>query len=316
MLRSLLVAVVALTAGCRAHSSATQAAMTTQQAPGDAPGAAESPVVLVADAELQRVQKRAQYIVESEQGAIRATDLLLARPDLDRTRMNWFFTVPRGNAWYAVFGRFDTQNEFVPAYAYRAPIEFSGEMEDFPVESLPEGMDALARAVSTACERVFQVHGRKQLNPVVVEEDDGITVYVLQGFDDSNLYLLGGDFRFRFSKDGRQQLQELPLHQGLIPVSVAPDADGEVPPFSAHAHVLFPGPLETELALVMLYPALGGLFVGVADQDCVYALSPDGTIRAVRLSREEILRELRPDGTFAPPEALKAEPEPGADVVL
>ncbi|RKG82482.1 hypothetical protein D7W82_26585 [Corallococcus sp. CA049B] len=314
MLRSLLVALVALTAGCRAHSSATQAEVA--RAPVDAPDAAQASGELVADAELQRVQKRARYIVESEKGAISATDLLLARPDLDRSRMNWFFTVPRGNAWYSVFGRFNPQDVFVPAYAYRAPIEFSGEMEDFPVESLPEGMEALARAVSAACERVFQVHGRKQLNPVVVEEDGGITVYVLQGFDDSDLYLLGGDFRFKFSQDGRQKLQELPLHQGLIPVSVAPDADGERPQFSAHAHVLFPGPLETELALVMLYPALGGLFVGGGDQDRVYALSPDGTIREVLLSREEVLRELRPDGTFAPPEALNVAPEPGADVVL
>lgn len=312
MVRSLLVALVALTAGCRAHSDVAQVA-TTQEAPVDT---AESPVELVADEELQRVQKRAQYIVESEKGAISATELLLARPDLDRTRMHWFFTVPRGNAWYAVFGRFNPQDAFVPGYAYRAPIEFSDQMEDFPVESLPEGMDALARAVSAACERVFEVHGRKQLNPVVVEEEGGITVYVLQGFGDSNLYLLGGDFRFKFSKDGRQKLQELPLHQGLIPVSVAPDADGERPPFSAHAHVLFPGPVETELALLMLYPALGGLFVGVPDKDCVYALSPDGTIRAVRLSREEVLRELRPDGTFAPPEELNVEPEPDADVSL
>ncbi|NRD63036.1 hypothetical protein HRD49_14900 [Corallococcus exiguus] len=314
MLRSLLVALVALTAGCRAHSSAPQAE--AAQAPVGTPDAAESPVELVADKELQRVQKRAQYIVESEKGTLSATDLLQARPDVDRSRVNGVFTVPRGNAWYSVFGRFNPQDAFVPAYAYRAPIEFSGEMEDFPVESLPEGMDALARAASAACERVYQVHGRKQLKPVVLEEDDGITVYVLQGFDDSNLYLLGGDFRFKFSKDGRQKLQELPLHQGLIPVSVAPDADGERPQFSAHAHVLFPGPLETELALVMLHPALGGLFVGVEDQDRVYALSPDGTIREVRLSREEVLRELRPDGTFAPPEELNVAPEPGADVVL
>ncbi|RKG76349.1 hypothetical protein [Corallococcus terminator] len=313
MVRCLLVAVVLLTVGCRAHSDV----MPEAQAQAAPPAEVDKPVTLVADEELLRVQKRARYIVASEQGSIRATDLLLKRPDLDRTRMNWFFTVPRGNAWYTVFGRFNPQDVFVPAYAYRAPIEFSSEMEDFPVESLPEGMEAVARAVSAACERVYEVHGRKQLNPVVVEEDGALTVYVLQGFDSSSLYLLGGDFRFRFSKDGRQKLQELPLHQGLIPVSIAPDGDGERPAFSAHAHVLFPGPMETELALVMLYPVLGGLFVGVTDQDCIYALSPDGTIRAVRLSREEVLRELRSDGTFAPPESLvPPKDEQGAGVVL
>ncbi|MCY1042308.1 hypothetical protein OV208_13365 [Corallococcus sp. bb12-1] len=313
MVRCLLVVVVLLTGGCRAHS----AAVPESGPPVAPPAEADKPVTLVADEELLRVQKRARYIVASEQGSIRATDLLLKRTDLDRTRMNWFFTVPRGNAWYTVFGRFNPQDVFVPAYAYRAPIEFSSEMEDFPVESLPEGMEAVARAVSAACERVYEVHGRKQLNPVVVEEDGALTVYVLQGFDSSSLYLLGGDFRFRFSKDGRQKLQELPLHQGLIPVSIAPDGDGERPAFSAHAHVLFPGPMETELALVMLYPVLGGLFVGVSDQDCIYALSPDGTIRAVRLSREEVLRELRSDGTFAPPESLvPPKDEEGAGVVL
>jgi hypothetical protein len=308
MRRWLAIAMVVLVTGCRAHSGAAVTEAPVPAAPVP-PVVAEQVPGMVPDAELVRVQQRARYIVAAEQGAGRARDMLRERKDLDRARTRVSFAVPRGNAWYAVFGHFDAQASFVPVHAYRAPIEFSGEMEDFPVGQLPTGMDALAHAVSTACERVRLAHGRDQLDPVVLEEPEGIAVYVLQGFEGSTLYLLGGDFRFRFSPDGRQVLQEQALHQGLIPVSVAPDPDGEQPGFSAHAHVLVPGPLETELARIMLHPVLGGLFVGAPEQDLVYALSPDGTIRVVRLSREEVLRELRPDGTFAPPEG-------GSDVVL
>src|SRR5690242_10425117 len=99
MLRSLLVALVVLTAGCRAHSGATEAS-----APPAAPesqGATGSAYQGVSDAELLRVQKRARYIVTSERGAISASDLLVQRPDLDHGKLNCFFTVPRGNAWYS-----------------------------------------------------------------------------------------------------------------------------------------------------------------------------------------------------------------------
>jgi hypothetical protein len=310
MLRWLAAVVVVFVAGCRAHSNVSPEVAP----PPPAPAAEEPSSGSVTDADLVRVQKRALYLVEAEQGRGRARDLLRERKDLAPERTRVSFTVPRGNAWYAVFGHSDAEGAFVPVHAYRAPIEFSGEMEDFPVGQLPEGLGALGRAVTTACERVRQAHGREQLDPVVLEEADGITVYVLQGFEGSSLYLLGGDFRFRFSPDGRQVLQEQALHQTLIPVSSVPDPDDEGPPFSAHAHVLVPGPLETEWAVLMLHPDLGGLFVGAPAEDLVYALSSDGTLRVVRLSREEILRELRPDGTFAPPESLRPAPEGGADV--
>ncbi|RKG77756.1 hypothetical protein D7W79_14505 [Corallococcus exercitus] len=295
MLRSLLVAVVALTAGCRAHSSATQAPSTPA-----APQAASS-YQGVPDEELLRVQKRARYIATSERGAISASDLLVQRPDLDHGKLNCFFTVPRGNAWYSVFGKVDEQGAFVPVYAYRAPIEFSEQMEALPVESLPEGLDAVARAVSASTTRTAEVHGRGQLNPVVVEEDGGITVYVLQGFNDPKVYLLGGDIRFRFSQDGRRKVEETLLHQGIIPVEVGSSLDGKRQhAASVHEHLLIKGPLETELALTMLYPAMGSVFVSSVGVDALYNLRTDGTIRVIGGEPADVQRELRPDGTFAP----------------
>jgi hypothetical protein len=297
MLRGLLVAAVALTAGCHAHSAAADA-----PAPSATPAVATPTAPPMSDEALQRLQKRALYIVASERGAISASDQLVRRTDLEQGKINGFFTVPRGNAWYSVFGRVDVQGGFVPAYAYRAPIEFPDEMEALPVESLPEGLDAVARAVKASTERVREVHGRGQLNPVVVEQDDSITVYVLQGFNDPNLYLLGGDMRLRFSKDGRKQLEEEKLHESIIPVEVGPFPEGDrKPAANLHAHLSGPGPLETEFAVVMLYPEMGNLFV-VMGKDRLYNLAPDGSIRVIGGEPANVVRELRPDGTFAPPE--------------
>ena len=300
MVRCLLVAVVVLARGCRAHSGVTDEVSTLAAA-----GATEPPGRPVTDEELLRVQKRARYIVTSEQGAIRASDLLVQRPDLDPAKLNCFFTVPRGNAWYSVFGKVDAQGAFVPVYAFRAPIEFSEQMESIPVESLPDGLDAVARAVRASTSRTEAVHGRGQLNPVVVEEDDALTVYVLQAFNDPKTYLLGGDLRFRFSKDGRTQVEEVPLHHSIIPVAVSLEPGSKKEPAaSIHGHLLFPGPLETEFALVMLYPNFGNLYVTSEDTTCcLYALETDGTIRVLGGEPTDVMRELRPDGTFAPLEA-------------
>lgn len=287
MRRVLPFLLVALTAGCRTPSAA------------GAPSAA-----CLSEAQLRQVEERARHIVTSERGAIRASDLLMARADLDASRVRMFFTVSRGNAWYAVFGKLEAPGPFVPAYAYRAPLEFSDQMEAFPVESLPEGLDAVARAVSTATERTFQAHGRRQLNPVVFEEDGGLTVYVLQGFGNVDFYLLGGDFRFRFSADGRTLRQEEPLHPGIIPVAAqrtGPDAPAHV---SMHTHELHPGPLETELAQVMLYPEFGGQVVSTEGHVCAYVFTPEGTVHTVDLKRDAPPRMPPPDAAPPPAETL------------
>ncbi|MBJ6762729.1 hypothetical protein JGU66_18345 [Myxococcaceae bacterium JPH2] len=253
-----------------------------------------------------RIQARARAIVASEQGAIRASDLLSERQDLDTSGLGMFFTVARGNAWYSVFGHLEGTERFVPVYAYRAPVEFSEEMESLPVGELPASFDGLARAVSAATERTFKAHGRRQMNPVVFEDSEGITVYVMQGMTDPERFLLGGDFRFRFSLDGRTVREEVALHQGMIPVDMSEDAEGNHPTSSVHTHVLIAGPLETELAMVMLYPQLGTVCVGAHGQTAIYCMRPDGTIRALSLKRKEVLRELRGDGTFGSSEATSS----------
>lgn len=247
----------------------------------------EAPSAPVSKAALDAVRKRAMYIADAERAAIRATDLLLAMKERDTSKLEFFLTVPRGDTWYGLFGRLDAQGTFMPAYAFRSPRAVPEKMEPMPLSELPKDFSAEARAVKTARERASAAHGRPTVNPVVYAEEGVLSVYVLQGFHEKGLYLLGGDFRFDFSRDGRNVLEEVALHRSIIPVDRREDAEKQQPVASLHTHVLRPGPLETEWALLMLYPELGSLYVAGPDSLWMYAIHPDGRVRIIDMKEKK-----------------------------
>ncbi|WP_224365317.1 hypothetical protein [Hyalangium versicolor] len=247
------------------------------------------------------MRQRAEYIQASERASIRATDLLLERKDLDTSKLQRFLTVPREGFWYALFGHFTEEETFVPAYAYRAPLSEPEQMESVTVESLPGDFSPAARAAKKAVEVTAKIHQRGQVNPVVLEEADELTLYVMQGSHVAGVTILGGDFRFRFSQDGRTILEQTPLHQGLISVDVRVRHDEYAG--AMHTHVLFPGPLETELAMLMLFPEMQVLYVGDPRTGFVYQLLPDGTIET--LSLDEFEKRQRPPGPPPHPESTQ-----------
>jgi hypothetical protein len=148
---------------------------------------------------------------------------------------------------------------------------------------------AVARATKTAVEIVFKAHGRGQVNPIIIEEKDELIVYVMQGSHVAGVTVLGGDYRFRFSKDGRKILEETPLHTQLIGVDVRVRRDEYAA--AIHTHVLFPGPLETEIAMLRLFPEMRELIVGDPRTGYVYRLRPDGSIET--MSMEEMERRTK-----------------------
>ncbi|MBZ4417546.1 hypothetical protein [Myxococcus sp. RHSTA-1-4] len=249
--------------------------------------AARSPDAPLSKAALDAVRKRAMYIVDAERAAIGATDLLLAMEERDESKLEFFLTVPRGDTWYGLFGKLDDQGTFVPGYAFRSPRAVPEKMEPMPLSALPADFSAEARAVRTATQRAYATHGRRQLNPVVYAEEGALSVYVLQGFNERGLYVLGGDFRFDFSRDGRKVLEEVALHKSIIPVDLREDSEGQRPEAIVHSHVLFPGPVETEWALLMLYPELNALYVTGLDSRWMYAMHPDGRVRIIDAKREK-----------------------------
>ncbi|NTX02010.1 hypothetical protein [Myxococcus sp. CA040A] len=291
--------------GCGAHSSGAFLGDAAAPAPSRTP---------VDDAELLRVQARARYIVEAERAAIRATDVLMESKDVDLSpaRMQMHVTLPHEGAWYGLFGRVDDAGTFIPAYALKAPHEEPEWMELIPVDTLPVDFSPVARAVKTAKQITVETFGRTSVNPVVVREASGdITVYTLQGTRDPKRFFYGGDFRFRFAPDGRTLREQVKLHPSVIAVDVAPITE-DASRMDAHLHQHFKGPLETELALLMLYPELTSLAVGHVDTAVTYVLFPDGSISVVTEDNPATRRDLLSDGTFAPaPDAAKP-PEPEA----
>ncbi|AEI67873.1 putative lipoprotein [Corallococcus macrosporus] len=283
-----LLVVAVLCFGCGAHSGRAK------------PEGADSTVPIPDDAELRRVQARAKYIFDAERAAIFATDRLLTQDALDHSRMEWFFTVPREDGWYSLFGSVDDAGTFTPAYAFKAPRDDAEQMAPLPLDALPGDFSPVARAVKASMLATVEAFERGAINPVVyVEEDGDLTVYVLQGTQDPRRFYLGGDLRFRYSPDGRTQREAVRLHQSVFAISLEPGPEGELYQGSVHSHVLFGGPLETELATLMLYPELGALTVVHAASRIAYFLTPDGAIRVLSEAPER-QRILKPDGTFGP----------------
>jgi hypothetical protein len=266
-------------------SQANQPRPREEEAPKEIAVPPAPPKGPVSKEELERVRQRAEYIYFSERAAIKATDLFMEREDVDRSKLNRFLVVPREGFWYVLFGWVSDFGTFAPVYAYRAPRQEPEKMEIVSVEKLPGDFHAVSRAVKTAVEIVFKAHGRGQVNPTVIEEKDELIVYVMQGSHVAGVTVLGGDYRFRFSKDGRKILEESPLHTQLIGVDVRVRADEYAG--AIHTHVLFPGPLETELAMLRLFPEMRTLIVGDPRTGYVYKLLPDGSIETMSLEELE-----------------------------
>jgi hypothetical protein len=274
-LRSAVSAVMLCLAGC-AHPPAASAPTPASDA---APLSAEH---------LARIRQRAMYIVDAERASIRATDLLLEMKNRDESGLEMFLTVPRGDSWYALFGKLDEQGTFIPAYAFAALRAVPERMARIDVSELPGDFSAPARAVRAATLRARKVHGRPQLNPIFYEQEGRLTVYVMQGFHEPGLYLLGGDFRFDFSPDGRELQQEVALHRNIIPVDLRGATAQQSTAAHFHTHVLIPGPVETEWALLMLYPELRSLYVATPGSRWMYSLSAEGEVRTIDAQEKEV----------------------------
>ncbi|WP_164012261.1 hypothetical protein [Pyxidicoccus trucidator] len=281
--RSCSLLALLLLCGC-SHPSITSPKTGGEGTPAVAARPPEGPL---SKAALEAVRKRAMYIVDAERAAIRATDLLLEMKEHDKSKLGSFLTVPRGDSWYGMFGKLDDKGTFVPAYAFHSPRAVPEKMEPLPLSALPGDFSAEARAVATALKRAYAAHGRPRLNPVVHAEDGGLSVYVLQGFNERGLYMLGGDFRFDFSRDGRKVLKEVALHKSLIQVDLREDSEEQRTEASLHSHILFPGPVETEWALLMLYPELKTLYVAAQGSRWMYAMHPDGRVRIIDTKEEK-----------------------------
>ncbi|MBL0696408.1 hypothetical protein [Comamonas sp. JC664] len=284
MRAALVMTFAVLFMGCGAHAGRAQM---------------QNAVPLPDDAELIRVQSRAMSIYDTVRAASFATEQMRLQGGADPGA--WFLTVPLEDGWYSLFGELDRAGTFIPAQAFKAPLEDAEQVEPLSLDALPRDFSPEARAVQASMTASVEVFQRATISPVVVLEDDGdITVYVLQGSVDVTRFALGGDMRFRYGPDGLTLREAVKLHSNVFDIDTRPDQKtGELHAGSVHEHLLFGGPLETELAMVMLYPELGVVAVGHPSHPVVYVLAPNGTIRVLTQAPAQ-RRVLQPDGTFAP----------------
>lgn len=195
-----------------------------------------------------------------EPRAAHATDALLASKRKP-PEAGIFFATREQETWFVQFGRVGGDGKaFVPARVFCAKRTNLRAMEEVAPEKAPK-VHAQARAVMLAAAEAAAAGAGAGLNPVVLADPGGITVYLLQGTTEPGRAVMGGDFRIRTDREGRQLVEARRLHRSALTLPAdAECGEGASQPASRcgtlHSHVLGELPTETDVATVINHPEM------------------------------------------------------------
>lgn len=225
---------------------------------------------------LGRISADGKVIAATWTAAAVAHRQLRKRQGYDRTRAALWVTVPHAGGWLTVFGR-TQRDQFQPAWAYWSDLQFE-QLREVELADVPD-VAREARAVERARRKVGAATELGPLAPIVVGSEEELTVYLIQEPREQGVFVMGGDHRLRFDREGKL-LEHRKLHRGavVVPRPSEPPPEGEVPSLF-HNHVVGMDPLPTETDVV--FAIIHGVELEVyAPTGRVYRISPQGEIAA------------------------------------
>lgn len=197
------------------------------------------------------------------------------RQQFDRSRAKIWVTLPSNRGWLTVFGR-TQKGRFDAAYAYWSNLEANGATE-VEIKTLPP-VAAQIRAVEAARRTVGPATELGPLTPVLVETAEQLVVYLIQEPKDGTVFIMGGDHRLSFDKEGKTLQEHRKLHKGAL---VVPRPKEAPPPGTVlnlfHNHVVGMEPLPTDTDVAFAIANQVDLTVASPTRN-VFQIAPDGTI--------------------------------------
>jgi hypothetical protein len=233
--------------------------------------------------ELDAITARGRLLAEYDRAAWHATDAVLAlRPDSNLVR-GYLCRRRADGLWEVVFGRLDPAGDGF-AIAYRAVQRNAGETSYQAASLSPREVDTDwyargARALDAA-RAAFGRVTRPYNTMVVPAGDEGeLFVYIVPAPTRSGVYPLGGDARYRLSRDGRTVIERRRLHNTII--EYAPGSkEGARPVAGSHTAVLDDRPEDTDVFHVLSRePKLPEY---VVSKSYFFKIDVDGRITAFR----------------------------------
>jgi hypothetical protein len=212
------------------------------QAPGDAPLTAR---------ELMAISQRGRMLADYDRAAHDAKDALRAIHPNQKLVQHYIARLNEDHSWDVVFGKLaQTGDGFVIAYAaHRVAPDSAFVARRWHPPTVNHGYYWRASLAADTAAGSFKPAEQRPYNIAVIPEESGEWwVYVYPSAQRSGTWPLGGDTRFRVSRDGRSILEQRQLHQAVLEI---PPAERTPPAFVVHSHSLSCVPEDTDVLAVL-----------------------------------------------------------------
>lgn len=230
-------------------------------------------------AELDEITARGRALYEYDTAAWHSTDAVLALSPAEGS-FSLYVAKKTGKGWTVAYGRLnDKKDKFLIVYEAvqgATPKEFKVTKHDKPKEDAGFYLNAAkALEIVTLDFKPTEPSKRPYNIAVLPAPADEFYVYALPAQTEAGVFPLGGDVRYRISKDGAKIIEKRQMHISIIEVAVPPEAKNiesgihtaivdDIPEDSDVFHVLTRTPKIAELVVTRKF---------------VYRIAPDGTIK-------------------------------------
>ena len=209
--------------------------------------------------EIARIEQRGKEIAEYERTAIQSTDLTLAaNPDLSKLEL--YVAQKEQSTWWAYYGKLsENDEEFQIAYNY-ACTDKSCILQT--ARSVTKELIVLAKAIKLSLNALRTETTHPKWNSNVFREADGtLSVYLMPGNTDANVFLIGGDYKFSVSSDASHIMSKNRIHKSFIKIAKR-GPKGEPIASTLHSHTIGNDlPTETDVAHVILHSQLAPHYI-------------------------------------------------------
>ncbi|HSK73860.1 MAG TPA: hypothetical protein VK892_19335 [Pyrinomonadaceae bacterium] len=230
-------------------------------------------------AELNEITARGKMLYEYDVAAWHSTDAVMALSPPEGS-IERYIARKTDKGWIVAYGKFnEKKDKFLIVYEAMQ----GAKSEEFKVQKLEKPREdagfflKAAKAHESAMNDFIKTNPpRRPYNFAVLPTDaDEFFVYALPGQTKTGVFPLGGDIRYKISKEGAKILEKRQMHRSIIEFSVPPNAGkletgyhtailDDVPEDSDVFHVLTRTPKVPELIITNKF---------------VYQIAPDGTIK-------------------------------------
>lgn len=167
-------------------------------------------------ADFNRKFEVAQWLVEYDTIAWKTTDVLMALPKDELTKLGqeWFCFQDAAKAWHAVYGRI-SEGKYEVAFHYVVDREFKITRTQDKIDT--EFLNAFAQALSTARGQVAKAipANSPRLNQYIKRNPDkGFTVWLFPAFQPDSTAVFGGEFIYTLDPTGAKILKDESYFQG------------------------------------------------------------------------------------------------------